>query len=305
MTERVVEIGARPAAGVEDVPPVQAGGGGPLLLIAGPCVIESAGSCLEQARAVASIAREAGFPFIFKASFDKANRTSVSSVRGPGLDEGLDVLARVRREVGVPVITDVHTPEQVGKVAPVVDVIQIPAFLCRQTDVLVEAGRTGKPVNIKKGQFLAPALMAHAAAKVLAGADEVGVEPGGVLLTERGTSFGHGDLVVDMRGLAVMRSTGWPVIFDATHSVQKPGGRGASSGGEREMVPVLLRAAVAAGIDGLFIETHPCPAEALSDADTQISYGALPELLAQAKAIRGALVQGNHRWTQMDTDGKT
>ena len=279
----IVEIGGG------DVPRVRVGAGEPLLVIAGPCVIESAESCLEQAKAVAAIAREAGLPFVFKASFDKANRTSVESYRGPGLGEGLGILADVRREVGVPVLTDIHTPEQAERIGEVVDVIQVPAFLCRQTDVLVAAGRTGKPVNIKKGQFLAPPLMAHAAAKALAGADGSGSGARAVMLTERGTTFGHGDLVVDMRGLAVMRATGWPVIFDATHSVQRPGGRGVSSGGDREMVDVLVRAAVAAGIDGLFIETHPDPAKALCDRDSQLSHSELPGLLAQVKAIREAL----------------
>ncbi|MHC5058255.1 MAG: 3-deoxy-8-phosphooctulonate synthase [Planctomycetota bacterium] len=279
----VVEIGGG------DVPRVRVGAGEPLLLIAGPCVIESAESCLEQAKAVGEIAREAALPFVYKASFDKANRTSVESYRGPGLNDGLSILAEVRREVGVPVLTDIHTPAQAERVGEVVDIIQIPAFLCRQTDVLVAAGRTGKLVNVKKGQFLAPPLMAHAAAKVLAGADESGAGARAVMLTERGTAFGHGDLVVDMRGLATMRATGWPVVFDATHSVQRPGGRGASSGGDREMVDLLVRAAVAAGVDGLFIETHPDPAKAPCDRDSQLPYAELAGLLAQAKAIREAL----------------
>ncbi len=279
----IVEIGGA------DVPRVRVGAGEPLLLIAGPCVIESAESCLVQAKAVAEIAREAGWPFVFKASFDKANRTSVESYRGPGLEEGLRILAEVRTQVGVPVLTDIHSPGQAEPVGEVVDVIQIPAFLCRQTDVLVAAGRTGKPVNVKKGQFLAPPLMAHAAEKVLAGADEAGAGARAVMFTERGTAFGHGDLVVDMRGLAVMRATGWPVIFDATHSVQRPGGRGSSSSGDREMVDLLVRSAVAAGIDGLFIETHPDPEQALCDRDSQISHSELPGLLAQARAIREAL----------------
>ena len=279
----VVEIGGG------DVALARAGSGEPLLLIAGPCVIESAESCLEQAKAVARIAREAGVPFVFKASFDKANRTSVESYRGPGLEEGLRILAEVRREVGVPVLTDIHTPGQAERVGEVVDTIQIPAFLCRQTDVLVAAGRTGKPVNIKKGQFLAPPLMAHAAAKVLAGADGSGAGARAVMFTERGTAFGHGDLVVDMRGLAVMRAMGWPVIFDGTHSVQRPGGRGSSSGGDREMVGLLVRAAVAAGVDGIFIETHPDPANALCDRDSLLPHAELPALLAQAMAIREAL----------------
>jgi 2-dehydro-3-deoxyphosphooctonate aldolase (KDO 8-P synthase) len=284
MAARAVEIG-----GSDGVERVRMGQGAPLALIAGPCVIESAESCLEQARTVAVIAREAEFPFVFKASFDKANRTSVSSYRGPGLDEGLRILAEVRRELGVPVVTDIHTPDQAERAGEVVDIIQVPAFLCRQTDMLTAAGRTGKPVNVKKGQFLSPELMAHAAAKVLAGAERAGVAPGGVMLTERGTTFGHGDLVVDMRGLAVMRRTGWPVVFDGTHSVQRPGGLGSASGGDVEMVPLLVRAAVAAGVDGLFIEIHPEPQKALSDAACVLPHEELPRLLAEAKAVAEAV----------------
>lgn len=284
MTAHVVEIG-----GSDGTKRVRMGRGSGVALIAGPCVIESAESCLEQARAVAEIGSAAGLPFVFKASFDKANRTSVSSYRGPGLEEGLEVLAAVRREVGVPVVTDIHTPEQAERAAEVVDVLQIPAFLCRQTDMLTAAGRTGKPVNVKKGQFLPPELMAHAAAKVLAGAEGAGVAPGGVLLTERGTTFGHGDLVVDMRGLAIMCRTGWPVVFDGTHSVQRPGELGAASGGDSDMVPVLVRAAVAAGVDGLFIETHPEPAKAPSDAACMLPHDELPRLLAQVKVIAEAV----------------
>ncbi len=284
MAARVVEIG-----GSDGTKRVRMGTGAPLALIAGPCVIESAESCLEQARAVAAIAREAEFPLVFKASFDKANRTSMNSYRGPGFEEGLNILASVRRELGLPVVTDIHTPDQAERAGEVVDIIQVPAFLCRQTDVLTAAGRTGKPVNVKKGQFLAPDQMAHAVAKVLAGVERAGVAAGGVILTERGTTFGHGDLVVDMRGLAVMRRTGWPVVFDGTHSVQKPGGLGSASGGERDMVPVLVRAAVAAGIDGLFIETHPEPQKALSDAACVLPHEELPRLLAEVKAIAQAL----------------
>jgi 2-dehydro-3-deoxyphosphooctonate aldolase (KDO 8-P synthase) len=284
MAANVVEIG-----GIDGTQRVRLGADCSLVLVAGPCVIESAESCLEQARAVVEIARGAGVPLVFKASFDKANRTSAISYRGPGLDEGLRVLANVRRELGVPVVTDIHTPGQAERAAEVADLLQVPAFLCRQTDILVAAGRTGKPVNVKKGQFLSPDLMAHAVAKVLAGAEDAGVEPGGVALTERGTSFGHGDLVVDMRGLAVMRRTGWPVVFDATHSVQRPGGLGSASGGDREMVPILVRAAVAAGVDGLFIETHPKPAEALSDAACVLPHGELAALLAAAKAVAQAV----------------
>lgn len=260
-----------------------------LVLIAGPCVIEDGASCLEQARTIARIADAAGFPFIFKASFDKANRTSLRSFRGPGLEEGLKILAEVRHKLGVPVLTDIHSPEQAERAAEVVDVLQVPAFLCRQTDILLAAGRTGRPVNIKKGQFLAPELMAHAAEKVLEGASSAGRSPGGVLLTERGSCFGYGDLVVDMRALAVMRRTGWPVVFDATHSVQKPGLRGGASGGDRSMVRVLARAAAAAGIDAIFVETHPQPSRALSDPDTQLPHEELPVLLAELRAVHEAV----------------
>jgi 2-dehydro-3-deoxyphosphooctonate aldolase (KDO 8-P synthase) len=303
---RTVEIGRLPAASLaclracdsthrqaaqagEGVARARVGGDGALLLVAGPCVIEPGEGLVEQAEAVSGIAREAGLPFVFKASFDKANRTSVKSYRGPGIEEGLEALASVRREVGCPVLTDVHSPEQAERAAEVVDCLQVPAFLCRQTDLLVAAGRTGLPVNVKKGQFLSPGLMEHAAEKVLAGAAEAGRGPGGVILTERGTTFGHGDLVVDMRGIEVMKRTGWPVLFDATHSVQRPGGRGDSSGGEREMVPLLCRAAVAAGADGLYIETHPDPSRARSDPDTQLTYDELRRVLGEARAIYEAL----------------
>lgn len=269
--------------GGEGVAAAGVGGDGELLLVSGPCVIESPESCIDLAGALAGIARELGLPFIFKASFDKANRTSIKSYRGPGLDEGLAVLAEVRRRHGVPVLTDIHTPDQAERAAEVADVLQVPAFLCRQTDLLVAAGRTGKPVNVKKGQFLAPDLMRYAVEKVRSGGGR------DVLLTERGTTFGHGDLVVDMRSFTVMKGTGCPVLFDATHSVQRPGGRGDSSGGERRFVPTLTRAAVAAGADGIYIETHPDPAKALSDAETQLPLSELAPLLEKAKALRRAL----------------
>jgi len=269
--------------GDDAVARVRVGPGEKLALLAGPCVIESVDSCVEQARAVKRMATEAGLPLVFKASFDKANRTSVTSRRGVGIDEGLEALRAIRTELGVPVVTDIHTPDQAGRVGEVVDILQIPAFLCRQTDLLVAAGRTGRCVNIKKGQFLAPELMAHAAAKVVSAAGETNAR---VLLTERGTSFGYGDLVVDMRALVTMRESGWPVVYDATHSVQKPGGRGDSSGGDRSMVSALARAAVAAGIDAVFVETHPRPAEAFSDAATQLPHEDLPAFLAQLVAVR-------------------
>jgi 2-dehydro-3-deoxyphosphooctonate aldolase (KDO 8-P synthase) len=279
MTRHTVHIGD------DDVAEVVVGFDRPLALIAGPCVIESGESCMAQAKAVAAIARDVGIPFVFKASFDKANRTSADSPRGVGIEEGLAVLSAIRAELGVPVLTDVHSPDQAGRVGEIVDCLQIPAFLCRQTDLLTAAGASGACVNIKKGQFLAPGLMRHAAAKVVAGAEAAGKKCG-VLLTERGSSFGYGDLVVDMRSLSIMRDTGWPVVFDATHSVQKPGGHGNASGGDRSMIAVLTRAAVAAGIDVLFVETHPEPSRACSDADSQLPHSQLGRLLEEALAVR-------------------
>jgi 2-dehydro-3-deoxyphosphooctonate aldolase (KDO 8-P synthase) len=232
----------------------------PLFLIAGPCVAESRELVLHTASTLKDICARLGVPFIFKASFDKANRSSGKSFRGPGRAAGLAMLAEVRDTVGVPVLTDVHTPDDVEAAAAIVDVLQTPAFLCRQTDLIVAAAASGKPVNIKKGQFLAPDDMAQVVAKANAAGGA-----GRTLVCERGVSFGYHNLVVDMRGLAVMRQTGCPVVFDATHSVQLPGGQGDRSGGQREFVPVLARAAVAAGVAGVFMETHPDPARALSD----------------------------------------
>ncbi len=259
---------------------VTIGGGGPLALIAGPCVIEERDSLLLTARLIARTATEFGIPAVFKASFDKANRMSLDSYRGPGLIKGLELLAEVKRETGLPVVTDLHTPEQAAPVAAVADLLQIPAFLCRQTDLLVAAARTGKPILIKKGQFLAPEDMATVVEKAAGAA--------GLLLAERGTSFGYHRLVVDMRSLAIMRSFGWPIVFDATHSVQLPGGAGSSSGGEREYIAPLSRAAAAAGIDALFVEVHPNPAEAKSDRDTQLPLTDLPTLLKQVLAVEAA-----------------
>jgi len=261
---------------------IAVGPGLPLLVVAGPCVIEGRQLCVDVAGRVAEACAAAGLPYVFKSSFDKANRSSVTSFRGLGMEEGLAVLAAVKEGVGVPVLTDVHSPEQAGPVAEVVDVVQIPAFLCRQTDLLVAAGRTGLPVNIKKGQFMAPEDMAHAARKVVFG--------GGarVMLTERGTCFGYHDLVADMRSIPRMRALGYPVLFDATHSVQRPGGQGAASGGERELAPVLAAAAVAAGADGVFIETHPEPDQALSDAASMVALDDLPEMLERLAAIARA-----------------
>ncbi len=231
----------------------------PFFLIAGPCVIESQQLQLDTAGALLEITSELGIPFIFKSSFDKANRTSAGSFRGPGMEEGLKVLAEVKSQLGVPVLTDVHEYTPMDEVASVVDVLQTPAFLCRQTDFIQNVARAGKPVNIKKGQFLSPWEMKHVAAKARATGNEQ------IMVCERGASFGYNNLVSDMRSLSVMRDTGCPVVFDATHSVQLPGGADGKSGGQREFVPVLSRAAVAAGVAGLFMETHPEPDKALSD----------------------------------------
>ncbi len=253
--------------------------GSKLLVIAGPCVIESESLCLEVAQALKEITTQLDLPLVFKASYDKANRTSIDSFRGPGLERGLEVLAKVKEEVGVPVTTDVHETWQVKPVAEVVELVQIPAFLCRQTDLLVEAGKWAKAVNIKKGQFADANILAHAVRKV---------ETGGcknILLTERGTFFGYGDLVVDIRNLFWLRQTGCPVIFDATHSVQRPGGLGMASGGRREFVPLLLRAAVAAGVDGIFMEVHPAPDKALSDGPNMVPLKFVAELLEMAKEL--------------------
>jgi len=246
----------------------------PLFLIAGPCVIESEQLALDTAGELREISRRLGVPFIYKSSFDKANRSSFASPRGPGLEEGLRILEKVRAEIGVPVLTDVHEDTPLVEVAAVVDVLQTPAFLCRQTNFIQNVARQGRPVNIKKGQFLAPWDMANVVAKARA----VGNEQ--IMVCERGVSFGYNNLVSDMRSLAVMRSTGCPVVFDATHSVQLPGGQGQSSGGQREFVPVLARAAVAAGIAGLFMETHPRPDEALSDGPNAWPLPHIERLLA-------------------------
>jgi 2-dehydro-3-deoxyphosphooctonate aldolase (KDO 8-P synthase) len=261
---------------------VEAGGGAPLLLIAGPDVVESEAHALKLARALAEIARARSVPLIFKASFDKANRTSVDSFRGPGLDEGLRVLAGVKAATGLPITTDFHTPDQAQRVAEVADLLQVPAFLCRQTDMLVAAGRTGRAVNIKKGQFVAPQDMGPAVAKVRSTGNHA------VMLTERGTSFGYNNLVVDFRSLARMRALGVPVCFDATHSVQLPGGLGSASGGEREFTPVLARAAAAVGVDALFFEVHDDPAAAPCDGPSQIPLDEFPAVLDAVLRIDAA-----------------
>jgi 2-dehydro-3-deoxyphosphooctonate aldolase (KDO 8-P synthase) len=247
-------------------------GGGELAFIAGPCVIESRAGCLDLAGRLVRMADKMGVPLVFKASFDKANRTSLDSYRGPGLVEGLAVLAEVKRRYGVPVLTDIHETCQVDAVAEVVDILQIPAFLCRQTDLLVAAARTGRVVNVKKGQFLAPEDMAHVIAKI----EQSGNRR--IILTERGASFGYHNLVADMRSLLILRELGCPVVFDATHSVQRPGGAGKVSGGDGRWAPALARAAVATGCDGVFMETHVNPAQALSDRANAIALRDLPAL---------------------------
>jgi 2-dehydro-3-deoxyphosphooctonate aldolase (KDO 8-P synthase) len=263
--------------------PVRLGAAHPLALIAGPCVIEGEAHLLRLGEAIAVAARAAGVPYILKASFDKANRTSHRSARGPGLLEGLRILAKARAALGVPVLSDVHEPAQAAPAAEVLDALQIPAFLCRQTDLLLAAGRAGKPVNVKKGQFLAPEDMTHVVEKLrAAGADQV-------LLTERGTSFGYHNLVVDMRGLVIMRRLGVPVVFDGTHSVQLPGGAGAASGGDRSFIAPLCRAAAAVGVDALFLEVHDDPPRAHSDGASVLPLADLPELLRAVTAIRRAV----------------
>ena len=265
------------------------GGGQPLALIGGPCAIESEKHALMTAERIAAIAAERRVPFIYKSSYDKANRSSITSYRGPGLAEGLRILKKVRDAVGVPVLSDVHQVSEVGPAAEILDILQIPAFLCRQTDLILAAARTGKPVNVKKGQFLAPGDMKNVVDKILS------VGNRSILLTERGTSFGYQNLVVDMRGLPDMRALGCPLVFDATHSVQLPGGAGDRSGGERKYVPALARAAVAVGIDALFMEMHEDPdrtlpdGRPLSDGPNMLRIDDLPRLLDELTAISAAL----------------
>ncbi len=256
-------------------------------LIAGPCVIESEQLQMDTAGTLKEITASLGIPFIFKSSFDKANRSSGSTFRGPGLDRGLEILAKVKRELQVPILTDVHSEDQIAQVASVVDVLQTPAFLCRQTDFIRAVAQSGKPVNIKKGQFLAPGDMKNVIDKARAAARELGLEEDNFMACERGASFGYNNLVSDMRSLAIMRETGAPVVFDATHSVQLPGGQGTSSGGQRDMVPVLARAAVAVGVAGLFMETHPNPAQALSDGPNAVPLKHMRALLETLVALDG------------------
>jgi len=273
-----VEINSLPGGEIIRVGPEQ-----PLLLLAGPCVLESGEMAWEIAREMKAITRRLGISYVFKASFDKANRTSLDSFRGPGLEKGMRQLGRIREEVGVAVVSDIHEPGQVEMAVDHLDIVQIPAFLCRQTDLLVAAAKSGKTVNLKKGQFVSPWDMEHAVNKLRAAGCER------ILLTERGASFGYNNLVVDMRSLPVMRSLGCPVIYDATHSVQLPGGMGGRSGGQREFIPPLTRAAMAAGIDGLFMEVHPDPDNALCDGPNCWPLGQVESLLEQLLTVREAV----------------
>src|SRR5512146_578986 len=264
---------------IVDIGTFKVGQGQRPFLIAGPCVIESEQLAMDTAGLIADIAKSLGIPYVFKSSFDKANRTSITSFRGPGLEKGLAVLAKVKRQIGVPVLTDVHTEEQATEAGNVVDMLQIPAFLCRQTDLLIAAAKTGKVVNVKKGQFLSPLEMGHAVKKV----EECGNKR--IVLTERGSSFGYNNLVVDMRSFPILRSFGYPVVFDATHSVQLPGDGGTKSGGQREFVEPLACAAAGAGVDGFFMEVHPNPDDALSDGPNMVPLHQLKSLLERILRI--------------------
>jgi 2-dehydro-3-deoxyphosphooctonate aldolase (KDO 8-P synthase) len=257
------------------VGPLSIGGQNPLALIAGPCVIESEKIAMEIAEKLKRITVDLNVPFIFKASYDKANRTSIKSFRGPGLNDGLKILQKIKTELDLPVLSDVHKEEEIDPAAEVLDILQIPAFLCRQTDLLVKAAQTGKPINVKKGQFLAPWDMKNVVVKLEESSNS------NILLTERGATFGYNNLVVDMRSLVLMREHGYPVIFDATHSLQQPGGQGTTSGGQSEMVPDLARGAVAVGCDAIFMEIHTDPSKALSDGPNMLQIDLLPELLEQ------------------------
>lgn len=265
----------------------------PFFLIAGPCVIESRQLAIDTAGALKEMSAELGIPFIYKSSYDKANRSSSSSFRGLGMEKGLDILADVKKQFNVPVLTDVHAENEIGAVAQVVDVLQTPAFLCRQTDFIQACARSGKPVNIKKGQFLAPDDMMNVVRKAKEAAREAGLSENRFTVCERGASFGYNNLVSDMRSLSILRKTACPVVFDATHSVQLPGGLGDASGGQREFVPVLARAAVAVGVAGLFMETHPNPAEAKSDGPNAVPLDRMKQLLTQLSALDKVVKQGN------------
>ena len=266
-----------------EIGPIRIGPGNPLVLIAGPCVIEAPDITLEIAQTLKQITTDLDIPFIFKASYDKANRTSINAYRGPGIREGLSLLNQIKTTLNVPILSDVHQIGEIERAAEVLDVMQIPAFLCRQTDFILEVSRTNKPVNIKKGQFLAPWDMANVAGKITSTGNK------NLLFTERGTMFGYNNLVVDFRGIKIMQDIGWPVIFDATHSVQLPGGAGTSSGGQREYAPILAKAAVAAGADGLFIEVHKEPDKALCDGPNSMKLENLTAFLKQVKMIRAAI----------------
>lgn len=272
----------------------------PFFLISGPCVVESEQLQMDVAGQLRDICRALDIPLIFKSSYDKANRSSGASFRGPGMEQGLDILAKVRRDLGVPVLTDVHTAEEAPRVAEVVDVLQTPAFLCRQTDFIHAVSSLGKPVNIKKGQFLAPGDMKNVIAKARAAAVQAGHPDTLFMACERGVSFGYNNLVSDMRSLAIMRETQSPVVFDATHSVQLPGGQGTSSGGQREFVPVLARAAIAAGVAGVFMETHPNPAKALSDGPNAVPLHHMRALLESLKDIDAAVKRRGFLETQFN-----
>jgi 2-dehydro-3-deoxyphosphooctonate aldolase (KDO 8-P synthase) len=265
---------------------IKIGADRPLVLIAGPCVIESESATLRHAERLLTICNGLSMPLIFKASYDKANRTSIGAFRGPGLKEGLKILSKVKESLGIPVLSDIHSIEQISPAAEVLDVLQIPAFLCRQTDLLIAAAKSGRVINVKKGQFLAPWDMKNVAGKLAASGNVQ------IILTERGVSFGYNNLVVDMRSFPVMRATGYPVVFDATHSVQLPGGQGESSGGQREFVEYLSRAAVATGIDGIFMEVHEDPDKALCDGPNSIPLSELPQLLKRLRAIDAVVKQG-------------
>jgi 2-dehydro-3-deoxyphosphooctonate aldolase (KDO 8-P synthase) len=268
---------------------VTAGGGTPLFLIAGPCVIESEEHAFSLAGQIKAICGNIGLPFIFKASYDKANRSSLRSFRGPGLEKGLAILKRIKQELEVPVLSDVHETVQVEKAAEVLDVIQIPAFLCRQTDLIVEAARTGKALNLKKGQFLSPQEMANAVEKALSQGNQK------IILTERGTFFGYNNLVFDVRSIPLMKKWGFPVVIDASHTVQRPGGRGEASAGEAEFIPLMVRTGVASGADGIFVEVHDNPAQALSDAYNSLIINKLEDVLRSALRIREALQKEESR----------
>jgi 2-dehydro-3-deoxyphosphooctonate aldolase (KDO 8-P synthase) len=265
---------------------ISIGQGHPLAVIAGPCVIEDFETTYHTAAFLKRLTDKLQVPFIFKASFDKANRTAIHSYRGPGLVEGLQILAQIKADIGVPLLSDVHEIDQIEKAGQVLDVFQVPAFLCRQTDFILAVARSGKPVNIKKGQFLAPWDMVHIIEKIHSAGNRQ------ILLTERGAMFGYNNLVVDFRSIPIMQATGYPVIFDATHSVQLPGGAGTSSGGQRQYAPVLARAAVAAGADAVFMEVHPDPAHALCDGPNSLPTDRVEQLLTELKTIRNALAPG-------------